>query len=985
MIPIGLAALLFLLFTLFGKAFLELLRFRLPVLRNWLIAPTVGFTLIEILVCFFNQFCNLPVKAFAGWMLSALLLGSVAVFWLRKPVFPGRQLAPFGGVLAFSLLYTGWPALIHGFNWMSFVNYDMTYFSAGAVRMLAHPFYSIPPVQDLLGRDYTQYTWASQVVAQVRAGGEMLLAWCAGVTGLHPLQIYMPSMLALQLAQLCACGALVLAQPRFRRVAILAVAVLSLSPLFSLGTLYQLLPQAGGLPAMLVLALLLATGPERPGPVWPYTLVLATILSGLFLHYPEVIAFGAIPAVLYRCVRAFQRRRIPWVWLAGVAASGLIACIMIREALLAGIVNTLGNIKNNGLTGVTPGDSLFPEFMIPSGLANLFGLMPFGRYFGEPLLSSLILIGLVLLAVAVFQTAGDASKGRIYAYMLGFMVVVAVVFLRGANDYGLFKVAMFSQPALAACFSFLAVRISSRWRWIAPVLVLAATLPAQTRYTTVSAGLTGGGIVEVPEISHFGLNFAVPKIAAISDINLVPAQGLAAILFRGSIVLYPSIARGKFTSEPGRSDRDNTVVDKPGVAIPGSRPERADKSNPRHDGHEQDTSVAPPVSNRVKGFINTLATAAAFPARRFAEVRRVEDEERVRQMNQPENAWGTDFFAFSPHLKDSIGRMTHLLTLQREFLFNSTSPVKDAVSYGTYRLVPYNDVHNWLLFIPSSRGPDYFYDHFGASFYQPEADPYRPRTFMSAMGRFLLMQVLQPTGRLRLRVSLSRSILGLGRTALPGDAVIHGGSDVVLPFVGAGSAALYSGSIAPLWKDGNAYLAIDLGESAATFPNVKTGLMKLYNHEFSIDQRRLVAFGRDISVIPEEEYQNLARPGKIDSFPAGLLSDTGPEYSGIYEDGWISQKSFVKLGLSRKGQSIVVEGVVPPLAKLANGNLTLSVQVNDAPAEIQTVKGGGFRASVLLRESSEITTVRVQFSDSAPLPGADGRPVSALLHSISIE
>ncbi len=91
MAPLGVAGLLFCLFAVFGKAFLELSSFRLPVLRTWLIAPTVGFARIEILVCLFNQACNLPVKAFAPWMLIGLLLASVAVFWWRKPRFPASS------------------------------------------------------------------------------------------------------------------------------------------------------------------------------------------------------------------------------------------------------------------------------------------------------------------------------------------------------------------------------------------------------------------------------------------------------------------------------------------------------------------------------------------------------------------------------------------------------------------------------------------------------------------------------------------------------------------------------------------------------------------------------------------------------------------------------------------------------------------------------------------------------------------------------
>jgi len=45
----------------------------------------------------------------------------------------------------------------------------MTYFSAGAVRMLEHPFYAMPSLEDLVGRDYTQFTWTAHVMKQ-RAG-----------------------------------------------------------------------------------------------------------------------------------------------------------------------------------------------------------------------------------------------------------------------------------------------------------------------------------------------------------------------------------------------------------------------------------------------------------------------------------------------------------------------------------------------------------------------------------------------------------------------------------------------------------------------------------------------------------------------------------------------------------------------------------------------------------------------------------------------
>lgn len=69
----------------------------------------------------------------------------------------------------------------------------------------------------------------------------------------------------------------------------------------------------------------------------------------------------------------------------------------------------------------------------------------------------------------------------------------------------------------------------------------------------------------------------------------------------------------------------------------------------------------------------------------------------------------------------------------------------------------------------------------------------------------------------------------------------------------------------------------------------------------------------------------------IEKFPTGLLSHSGLEYSGIYEDGWISRESFVKLGPSRQGESTIVEDMDPRLGNLGNRRLRVKVQINASP------------------------------------------------------
>jgi len=256
---------------------------------------------------------------------------------------------------------------------------------------------------------------------------------------------------------------------------------------------------------------------------------------------------------------------------------------------------------------------------------------------------------------------------------------------------------------------------------------------------------------------------------------------------------------------------------------------------------------------------------------------------------------------------------------------------------------------------------------------------------MSSLGTFLMLEVLRPTQPLRLHISFTRSILGASQVILPQQATIKGESSTRVSFVGAGSAGVYSAPIWPIWRNGHAYIAIDFGMQPASFPNVKTGLMRLYNREFAIDHRKVIGFGRDVSAISEKEYEELRRPRRVENFPSGLLSDPGLEYAGIYEDGWVSDESYVKLAAPQKNESVIVEGMIPAIASLANGRLKMIVQVNDGPTHEQTLKPGSFRIRIAAKEPAQQTVVHMRFSERIPLPGGDGRLVSALLRSIGLQ
>ena len=85
----------------------------------------------------------------------------------------------------------------------------------------------------------------------MRFGSEIVLAWISALTGVKALGIFMPVIVGLGLIQISSTAALVLHRGRWRRRALITTALLAASPLFMLGTLYQLIAQVGGLALVL--------------------------------------------------------------------------------------------------------------------------------------------------------------------------------------------------------------------------------------------------------------------------------------------------------------------------------------------------------------------------------------------------------------------------------------------------------------------------------------------------------------------------------------------------------------------------------------------------------------------------------------------------------------------------------------------------------------------------------------------------------------
>jgi len=295
MIALLLVVALFLYLTWVGQAVISLLRPRLGVLLGWFLAPTVGLALLVTIVTRLNVW-GWPVKTFGPGLAVGFFVGATAILAWRRPKLPWRQLTPFLIIAGGSLLCCGWPLLRFGFNWISYGNDDMANYCLSGDRFLNHGYYEFPQQAALKGHDYTQAYWYMHALEQIRSGADQVLAWAAAITGLNTHQVFMPVILMLGLLQLFALGALALFRGRHRRWTLIAFFLLATSPLFALGTFFQLIAQVGGIALLLAAAAVLISARFLNT---RKTLLAGLLTCGLGLFYPEVAPFLALGILFF--------------------------------------------------------------------------------------------------------------------------------------------------------------------------------------------------------------------------------------------------------------------------------------------------------------------------------------------------------------------------------------------------------------------------------------------------------------------------------------------------------------------------------------------------------------------------------------------------------------------------------------------------------------------------------------------------------------
>jgi hypothetical protein len=486
-----------------------------------------------------------------------------------------------------------------------------------------------------------------------------------------------------------------------------------------------------------------------------------------------------------------------------------------------------------------------------------------------------------------------------------------------------------------------------------PIALAALNLHTQYFYSNRSLALRGqstASFVEIPEASSEGLankfrtlakSIPPTTSAIVADTDNIVLAKLLALFFRRQMLTFPStdfFKVGQYNPEHIAALRPLRDKDIERVAMR--------LSDARNAYVKEEHFHATPLQRRVISFVG------------------------------PPRLESTDDF-FAPSFDRDVPR-------DRKVMFelgSDQSPLNRLTSQGLrgFDMVRWNGVENRVIFVDSSWGHSYVYGTEPEAFFQLEPDYFFSGGTMVGVGRYLLLRIENPTPRLRIEMWLSTSLRGDGQSLLP-PAVVVGKGHASFHVVGRGAARLISDPLEPQMIDGAAYVLIDMGVDGALFKRRKLGaLFGLYRNELPLDHRRIVAFVRDISVLSERRYETERAPSFVRDSAA--LSNEVVYYSGIYEDGWLSDHASLLLTAGQPGAKLAIDGYVPKIGN-ASFATTVSISLDGRVVKRSTLRPGNFSIEVLSPGSKSAHRLRLDFSRFQRLPAGDTRPVAARLCSV---
>lgn len=438
--PIVLSFALLAFWTALGWSLIALAIPRVRPLQALFLAPVAGAAITLLAVFWLNLV--MPVSSFARPLLGVLCAVTVAAWIWRRPSWTREELIFFLPVVV-AIIAFGFPSFRFGFDWMGNANDDWANYNLNALRLLNDSFFHQPSIEAMkAGRDYPGFFWFLNVPSGARPGSEMLLAWVSGITGKSPFFVFMPVILALH-ALLCFAAAALAMASLGRGVLFAALILTAMAPLNQFAVHQQLIGQVVGLTLMCATAALTFVSFNEFNSKGRIA-VTSIVVAAFCLSYPEALPFFVLAFIVFHVLHG---RTVGWGWnhCWRILFVPAITFALLGPYSVSFLFFLLTQLHGSGTQGIYDDVSIFPYFLVPSGLSVLFGFSKLGEVLEEPLLSASIAAAVLMVAVVLSSLVIGLKRRHAVSIYLAILCIVAAVLLLQRNDYGLFKVAMFSQ------------------------------------------------------------------------------------------------------------------------------------------------------------------------------------------------------------------------------------------------------------------------------------------------------------------------------------------------------------------------------------------------------------------------------------------------------------------------------------------------------------------------------------------------------------
>jgi hypothetical protein len=799
--PIVLSFALLAFWTALGWSLIAFATPRARPLQALFLAPVSGAAITLLPVFWLNL--AMPVSSFARPLFAVLCAVTIAAWIWRRPSWTRGELIFFLPVVV-AIIAFGLPTFRFGFDWMANANDDWANYNLRALRLLNNSFFQQPSLEALkAGRDYPGFFWFMDVASGARPGSDMLLAWVSGVTGKSPFFVFMPLILVFH-ALLCFAAAGLAMTSLRRRYLFAALVLTAMAPLNLYAVHQQLIAQVFGMALMCAttsLTFVSFSEFKSRG----HTAVTSIVVAAFWLAYPETVPFFVLAFVVFHVLHSCSAG---WGWkdFWRVLLTPAITCALLGPYTLSFLFYLLSQAQQSTIQGLYDGVSIFPYFLVPNGLSVLFGFSRLGELLGEPFLSLSIAAAIIMVAVVILGLViGLKRRHAISAYLL-VLCIVAAALIHQRNDFGVFKIAMFSQ----AFIWFAVILIVSRLRLAAAVATYILI------FCTICA-------------TDF-------RIGLISFDDKISASGLLSASRNGLLT-------AALLDPPKDSCDVNIKTPNPPLL-----------------------KILSATPNCARSFV---ARPYLFAGMVAGAVKNVEQTpaHSLPGVKVYTEAAGQEFGLSTIDLPFPGTQSNPIKTFKPSANFSRSVDVwpMPSIYYD-----PSEPKTNELIFLSSNLGGYFYLPDFGkTSLFEAERDLYFPNSRFAAAGRYLLFRVEDPTKKQRLLLELTTTLLADGKSELP-PATVAGETRVSIGLEGHGAARVLSPPFAPLVVDGVAYALLDLGTEARLMNTPRPGLMGLYGKSVALDYRPIVAFIRKIRAVDNDAAYADVAPIRIANFPADL-------------------------------------------------------------------------------------------------------------------